>query len=258
MQNRLSFPPPEPSDKMACIKEFAYDLAYGSLQRLWASTLSQKKGQDGVSIIVNATRAYWDGNPGILETYLRKKWSGDYPDPFALYLLGYLEGDFITGDRADFSLTDKAYRLVESPEMQTVNVFISYSRQRSSTFALLIEARLNALGINAFVDRSIPPGDEWHAHLEERVKNCEFLVCLIAPETLKSKYVSKELEWASENIRIAITHPDYDFAAEESTYEDWLLEFVTNRQRISVSEESAAGYHDAVEKLINAIQLASA
>jgi TIR domain len=157
-------------------------------------------------------------------------------------------------NRASFAeLTQKAFELLEEPAVPPT-VFISYGRKQSSAFGLYLECRLSSAGVRAFIDRSIDPGADWHNHLEERVRGSSVFVCLLAPGTLVSPYVREENQWAvdSNNRSVAIWHGGYVFnRAEAPDFPGWLEAFVTTKHAIRVQEESAEGYYDAAEKLLN-------
>ena len=156
-----------------------------------------------------------------------------------------------------WEIAPSAYNLLHQVESVNTAVFISYKRETSSAFALLIESRLRELGINAFVDRSIVGGDDWHGELEHRIKASPVFICVIAPGTLESDWIQKEIEWAEDNLRIAVLHPDYQYETDgkRDTYPSAVREFMEKKQWIPVAAETAKGYHDAVEDIINAIRL---
>jgi hypothetical protein len=140
-------------------------------------------------------------------------------------------------------------------EFTSTEVFISYKREYSSAFALLIEARLELAGIKAFVDRSIPGGDDWHGLLEDRVRNSAVCVCVIAPGTLESDWVKKEIQWAEDGLLLPVFHGGYDFESEKDSYPSWLVASLQKPQWIEVKEETAKDYHNAIEEILNAVRL---
>jgi hypothetical protein len=109
-------------------------------------------------------------------------------------------------------------------------------------------ARLKAVGIeNPFIDMNINPGDEWHARLEKTIRQSKYVVALIAPATLESPYVRRELEWAlaSPGVHvIPIWHHGY---AGDGPYPDAL----SSKNAIRIKEESAEEYELAMIKLLN-------
>ena len=223
-------------------------LAWGVINNQWSPDILIERYMSGLEEWMGLGGKDYAGN---LTNYLAEQWADQLPDPSFLELLGYLEK---TGDTT-YRITAKALDLLEAPPTPP-SVFISYSRQNSSAFALMLEYRLEAKGISAFVDRSIPAGDDWHHHLKTTVENCQFFICLIDFGTLASKYVQEEILWADGNIRIPVLHPDYKFREETDDLPDWLDDFVNGTQVIKVVEESAKGYHNAVEELINRLGFA--
>ncbi|MEP7285925.1 MAG: toll/interleukin-1 receptor domain-containing protein, partial [Chloroflexota bacterium] len=172
------------------------------------------------------------------------KWpSGGSPTCEMMQTFGY----FLHDTDGSYLITQKAFALLERP-VTLPTVFISYSRKTSSAFGLLIECRLQIAGIKAFIDRSIDPGDAWHAQLEDKIRHSTCVVSLLAPETLNSNYVQKEIQWAlDQNIMlIPIWHGTFDGSNIPAA-----LELLGSKNAIRVKEESAEAYHEAVEKLIN-------
>lgn len=125
--------------------------------------------------------------------FFSERWKGKLPTLNYFLSNGYLIPS--TGD--SYILTPQAFGLLSVPEVDP-SVFISYRRQESSAFALLIEARVKDRGGNAYLDKNLKGGDNWHGQLEERVKASKYLVCLIGPSTLESEFVRKEIIWARE------------------------------------------------------------
>jgi hypothetical protein len=86
------------------------------------------------------------------------------------------------------------------------------------------------------------------------------LLYLLAPQnaiskaTLASPYVQKEIRWAWQANRACIPfwHPGFKFAKDNiPNYEDFFDEYLNTKNAIRVHEESAEGYHDAINKLLN-------
>ncbi|MFN8372940.1 MAG: toll/interleukin-1 receptor domain-containing protein [Anaerolineae bacterium] len=235
-----------PSDPLERIHAFARDLAYGAIMNLWGAEIRVYFGEDGASFIGQ------DGGDKLM-ALITDKWTKQYPPINLLQTFGYVVQTTDQGRAAYYALTQKAFELLEKPATPP-SVFISYGRKQSSAFGLLLECRLASIGVKAFIDRSIDPGDDWHSHLKSNIARCDYVVALFAPGTLSSSYVREEIQWAVEGKKnaIAIWHGGFRFdRAEILDCPDWLEAFVTSKHAIRVQEESAEGYHDATEKLLN-------
>jgi hypothetical protein len=219
-----------PDDRTHQVHAYAKDLAYGAVEGFWPTTLTwfndlelRPKGEHVV---------------------LAAKWQGAMPYGSLLISYGYVEGT---------TLTTKAFDLLNQPA--PTSIFISYRRQESSAFALLILARFKALGLEPFLDlNDLEPGDEWHAELEREVLTREHFICLIGPTTLESPHVREEIAWAleSDSRIIPVWHAGFDgaqHAAFEAQYPEFAAFFA--KQAIQVERESTAQYHNALAVLLN-------
>ncbi|HVO69578.1 MAG TPA: toll/interleukin-1 receptor domain-containing protein, partial [Aggregatilineaceae bacterium] len=162
-----------PDDPIQRIHALARDLAYGAAHGYWPTVL----------LITSYRHIVKGWDSGIVGTSadfaeLSKKWTGALPDITLLQSFEYL----VREDRGRYALTQKSFVLLEQPV--PTSIFISYRRQESSTFALLILARFKALGLKPFLDVNIEPGHEWHPELEAEVNRSENFVCLVGPTTL--------------------------------------------------------------------------
>jgi hypothetical protein len=192
-----------------------------------------------------------------LQSLLKDKWESKHPAFPLLESFGYLrlisEAQNQRRYTYIYALTETAFSLLQKPALPP-SVFISYSRKQSSAFGLLLECKLSSIGVKPFIDRSIDPGSEWHNQLIKTVNNSTYLVCLIAPGTLDSPYVREEIKWALDAKigSISIWHSNFTFSRRDiPDCPDWLEEFVTSKHAIRVQEESAEGYFDATNKLLN-------
>ncbi len=122
----------------------------------------------------------------------------------------------------------------------------------SSTFALLIEARLKLVGVeNPFIDKSIQAGEDWHARLHTTIQSAKYVVVLISKTTFDSDWVLQEIEWAQQAgcTIISIWHPGMKIDDKPPRCPQILYE----RQAIKVNGESARDYEAAVNELLNAL-----
>lgn len=241
MDDPRLLPPPE--NHLDRIHAFALDLAYG----FSVGEFPSKYIISGID-----TPQTWIGQTGRsqkdnLDSYLSEKWELAYPHSTELEMLNYIQYKEHTerGSRI-YTLTPKALTLMEQPA-KPPTIFISYKRDESAAFGLLIVARLKMAGItNPFIDMDIRPGDEWHAYLQKTIQQSEYFVSLLAPTTLDSAIVKQEIEWARQaNLQIIpIWHNRFD------GYENLPSE-LSSKNAIRVKEESAEEYNNAVILLLN-------
>ncbi len=286
MQNPLEQPAPE--DKIEQVHAFARDLAFLVSKGLFRSLVEVSNRDTWMRYSFPSMYGDDERYKELDWKLFLEKWSGNtlnnkYPFPSSLASFGYLSYQTQTkepGYEDDYifyySLTDKALALLQAPSVKST-VFISYGHKQSSALALLIEARLKYVDnqIGVFIDKSITPGDEWHAHLQEQVEASQYLVCLLGQSLIQdangnpqpkpsidSPYIRQEIQWAlqAKKTVIAICHSDYRFPGEQGELdtETWaLIETLKTKQGIFVDAESAEEYEFAINKLLNALGYAT-
>lgn len=253
-EDLLQIEPPPSGEHRRRIHFIAKVLAYGALSGQWSPHLRVTPLNDpGGESWQSLGRVDYHER---LSDYLAHRWNKQQPQAAFLESFGYLERKRTPGTSVDYIVTEKAFALLETPAGPP-KVFISYHHKTSSAFAMMLEYRLEAKGIPVFIDRSIPKGDAWHVLLKAKVQQCQYFVCLICDEALGSLHVQKEIEWAENQIRIPIWHPNFRYDIPNPDHPKWLQEFVTGKQAICVLQESAEAYHDAAEKLLNALGYSS-
>lgn len=230
---------PIPSGDTAWVKLLAQELALGVFRELWDRHVNDNRHERFART-----------------TFLVKRWSTFYKSRDwgglleALRAFSYYE-EFNSGDGG--KLTQAAFDLLLTAP--SFNVFISYKRSESSMLTLLVNNTLELNGVAPFFDMQLNPTDEWHARLEKRVKESNYVVLLLGPETHCSKYTVREIHWAIKH-RIPVvqvwTH-GYTFDAS-----DWAdIEYLEVAQKLEKEQavvpiaDSAEGYHFAMEKLLN-------
>lgn len=110
---------------------------------------------------------------------------------------------------------------------------------------------MKSVGLDPFLDIDIDPGEVWHPYLEEKVKQREYFVVVVGKRTLQSKYVQQEIKWAREagsriipiwhngfNARSLLKYPDFE-------------DVLGKKNAITVENENAEAYNNAVLKLLN-------
>ena len=249
---------PIPNGDAAWVKLLAKEIVLGIHKRLWSP----------VYLVLLFNDQHVQIEDSCFKSYLETRWQ-DYELSHITQLLkghGYLE----YGDSRDWlTPTEKAYELVG--DVEPYNVFISYRRLDSSAFALLVLARLKEHSLIPYVDMALEAGGNWHADLEERIKDCDYFIVLLGQETLASEMTVKEICWAMDSKRtiIPIWHNEFgrqpDFRLSKHidklavAWEDDRLrerkddvrDVIQQTNAIRVTDESASGYNTAIVELLN-------
>jgi hypothetical protein len=243
---------PAPTAFVDRVHAFARDLVYGVVNGLW---------QEVFIIYVDRWSITWrSGNYMVTDEntehpfyqLIVTKWGGSPPSQNLLQAFGYYMKLGTGSNYEEFILTPKAFDLLDTP-ITPPSVFISYKRSESSTFGLLIEARLKLLGNpNPFIDKNLVAGEAWHAQLEERVRNCRYFVLLIGKTTLDSMHVKQEVEWARKYNKTIISIWHNGTTVSIDAPED-----LRTRHAITVKGESALDYELAVNQLLNSMGYAT-
>jgi hypothetical protein len=220
-----------PTNPMGRIRTLAKELAEGAAAGIWGAALYGFRGNISDQDVM---------------PYFEQRWAGESPHIGLLVTNGYLQWEgnsaFIT--KAAFDLIDEA---------EPSSIFISYRRSESSAFALLVLARLKAAGLNAFLDLTIQPGDNWRIHLKEEIKQRGHLVLLLGKQTLSSEIVQQEVEWAvqTDATVIPIWHNGFAYKSGDFTVSPAIDNLLQNTHTIRVLEESALAYNNAIIELLN-------
>jgi hypothetical protein len=224
---------PLPTHPMARIRTLAKELAEGATQGLWGVIISTFRG------VINEETVH---------NYLAQRWDGKAPHLGLLIANGYLTTDTSTNE---IYLTRTAFDLLD--EIEASSIFISYRRGDSSAFALLVLARLKAAGLDAFLDLTIQPGDNWRTHLQDQIKKRQYLILLLGPQTLSSDVVRQEVQWALEGglTVIPIWHGGFKYQAGQWPVSPQMDNVLQNTHTIRVLEESALAYNNAIIELLN-------
>lgn len=246
-----------PSHPVGRIKAFVRDLAYGVIAGHWDVIFRFLVGNSGTGFKWTLTDGSLrsDEEFYVLDNFVMEKWGKNPPNPAVLASMGYLtskEPIVSDSDVPQCYLTQKAYDLVD--EVPQSPIFISYSRSNSSAFALLILARMKAVGMNPFLDiTGLVGGDYWHARLDEEIENSTHLLCLVGQTTLDSQYVRREIRLANEHGLMII--PVLHNGMKPSDLDDILhveeVEILKSRQIITVVDESSEEYNRAIIRILN-------
>ena len=89
-------------------------------------------------------------------------------------------------------------------------VFISYSR-RDLDFVEQLAADLKAAGLNVWYDLSgLEGGSRWSRELEKAIRESQYVLVVLSPDSVSSKWVEEEFLFASELNKktIPFYHPE--------------------------------------------------
>jgi hypothetical protein len=92
-------------------------------------------------------------------------------------------------------------------------VFISYRRDPSQDLAWLVHERLKHMGAAPFLDREDISAGRFAAIIEREIINCDHFLLILAPPTLESEWVQREVHKALEHDKhiVVLTMPGFDF-----------------------------------------------
>ena len=233
LEERLKIP--IPSGDVARIKLLAMELALGFHRRVWRTPLT-----------IQAYGRYEPNHPDV-DNYFAKRWcEADFGHMYELLT-------FHGFANAHGALTTNAFNLLY--ETEPYNIFISYKRSESSMLALLVSNTLKLNGFNPFFDMQLKPTEEWHALLEQRIKDSNYFVVLLGPETHCSKYTVREIHWAMihEIPIVQVWQHGFAFGASDWSNVEYpaVVKKLELEQAVVPIADNAEGYHLALEKMLN-------
>ncbi len=238
LEERSKFP--IPAGDTAWVKLLAKELAIGSSRNLWSPQHILMSMAGGASAVDNNVRDYF-----------HRRWN-DYDLNHILDLL-LVNEYFIKKESNQLpTLTLKAFELID--ETEPYNIFISYKRSESSALALLCVCRLKAENLAPFVDMALEAGGNWHADLEERIRENDYFIILLGKDTLSSSMTVKEIKWALQYGKtiIPIWHSEFDLNSDEwKDVDESVKDAIQQTNAIRVTDESASGYNIAIVELLN-------
>lgn len=238
-----------PTNPITRMKTLAKELSEGTVEELWNYVLPLESvpytGEDG------GNYSRYELASSALKDYLAKRWNGKYPAFDFLELNGYMTQ--YQNNRFDLGwrLNASAFALLE--ETEPARIFISYRRKESSAFALLVLARLKLAGLDAFLDMTIQPGDNWQTHLKSQIQSRETFVLLLGRDSLASDVVHQEIMWALEFNKdiIPMWHNGFAYQPGVFSLPPQIDKVLQTTHTIRVLEESALGYNNAIIELLN-------
>lgn len=231
---------PIPVGDVAWVKLLAKELAIGANRDLWSPHAILMDMAGGAKAVHPNSEAYFE-----------QRWEHKDLGHMLDILLAH-EYFIRTASNQLPKLTIKAFDLVE--EVEPYNIFISYRRLDSSALALLVLARLKEHNLAPFVDMALEAGGNWHADLEDRIKECDYFIILLGEHTLESDMTVKEIGWAVDANRtiIPIWHSGFDIRSQKwETIPRYVKDAIQQTNAIPVPDESASGYNTAIVQLLN-------
>lgn len=236
-----------PRNPMARIEAFARELAEGASYGLWSTSFN------GFAVSFEGRR---ENTPQaqVIYQYIEARW-GTLENAPAYELL--VQNDYLLFDNPQryeevYTITKSAFALLSTSEVS--NIFISYKRTESSSFALLVAHVLRHAGLNPFVDMQLEAGGDWRNQLRQSIQEADYLVLLLAPDTLKSSVTLQEIEWAmaAGTIIVPIWHRGFSYKASDwKTLPETIRELVADTHTIRVTEENPLAYNTALSELLN-------
>lgn len=222
--------------------ELAEGVAYGFWQAEIAIPNSERLGEERD-----------DSQRTFLEQYFVRRWRSSPPDVSFLLISGYLVPSAREGH---FTITKAALDLLDKQIYSMVKVFISYRRDESSAFALLLHDRLTALGVDVFLDmESLMYGENWRRALESNIEERDYFVLLLGRKTLTSQMVLQEIAWAYKHhlAIIPIWHNGFRYApkpALEKQIPAVLKSLLTDTHTLVVEKENPEQYDYTIHRLL--------
>ena len=248
-----------PNNSMARVRTLAKELAEGAAEGVWEQVIyCLLYGQQDAEL-----QEYLDGRDldrplylpesSLLRRYFVERWAApiEFRELNLLEINGYvLEQGISTGEK-QYNLTKAAFDLIE--EVEPATIFISYRRRDSSAFALLVLKSLKEAGLNAFLDMTIQPGDDWNAYIRKQIESHDFFILLLGKESLNSEVVRDEIMWAVQSgaTILPIWHGGFVYRTDEWNLPPEIDHLLQNTHTIRVIEESALAYNNAIVELLN-------
>ncbi len=121
-----------------------------------------------------------------------------------------------------------------------MQVFLSYD-QADESFAKSLSKELKRRGLEVWRDEErVFPGDNWGATIGEALKNSHAMVVLISPQSMRSKYVRSEIQYALGELNYE--HRIFPVLVQETSSVPWIL----SRFQMLKSSGGAAKVSDAI------------
>lgn len=250
---------PLPANPMARVRTLARELAEGVTEGLWElSLMYYRYGRENAELLEyigdqSNTEYLFLPESSYLRGYFKQRWNApiEFLEFDLLEINGYMVVKPISGGEIQFDITKAALDLIE--EVVPTTIFISYRRKDSSAFALLVLKSLKEVGLSAFLDMTIKPGDDWHAYIRKQIEAHDFFILLIGKETLGSKVVRDEILWAKSSgaTILPVWHDGFVYKSSDWNLPPEIDQVLGTTHTIRVLEESALAYNNAIVELLN-------
>ncbi len=227
---------PLPQHPMARVRVLARELAEGITYSLWAAQIPLPQ--------------YLTDDAHYINRYFVERWDGQPPDFSILQSLGYLS----PGQQHHFEITRVAFDLLEKSIMSAIQVFISYRREESSAFALLVDSSLREVGVDVFLDtESLLYGDNWRKTIQHNIAQREYFLLLVGTTTLNSEIIRWEIRQAvtHQSVIIPIVHNGYQQILRSGEAEQSeILKWLNGKHTLYVEKEDPNQYRQTINYLL--------
>lgn len=92
----------------------------------------------------------------------------------------------------------------DAADLRESRIFVSYRRGVSWGIAKKIADDLENLGATVFIDVDDIHEGKWEPQIKEHIERCDYFVVILAPRTLESEWVCKEIQYANERDKVII------------------------------------------------------
>ena len=148
-----------------------------------------------------------------------------HQSPDAILIKNYLaqfENKFLEKLGLLLSTTDTKENGLKAATDETI--FVSYSRTNLD-FATDLEYKLKAMGFSIKRDRvDLKGGQSWWEQLKAMIQEARYIVLCLSPESISSKYVADEWQYARQvgTQVIPVVAEDIDFESDDYTVPKWM------------------------------------
>ncbi len=135
--------------------------------------------------------------------------------------------------------------MVEKPTL-----FLSYRRKSSADLARYLNDHLNRMGVDVFFDvADIEGGARWSAALERELINRRYFLVILAPDTLESEWVRKEIETALRHQKVIIPLLTQGFTFQDVTLPETIKD-LAEYQAVKFDYESPEPAFDRIKQTL--------
>ena len=124
-------------------------------------------------------------------------------------------------------------------------LFVSYKHQDIGAIAPILN-RLSQRGVNVWYDKGIPGGQEWDATLEQKVRQCRFVLLFVSSASINSKYVRREAKYAD-----VVDKPLLSVKLDDATLTHGMEMLLTQYQML---DARAPDFEDQLDRAIRNLQ----